>query len=203
MKKKYIKLFGANGSGKTATARKLGEFLTGQACDYWQANLSHNFRHHYCDCERFAAMGKWETRLKCCGMDAISAQKDFNYADKIKDHIGSIKGTAIVEEGLVTSSMRIHYAINEVAELHTFLLRYPPEVCRKRIEENRGGRIKEKNLMGKYKGCNSAFKNLELESKTLLDGSMEENVAKIIEVANLIPCNCMKSRTVTTQKELF
>lgn len=195
---KYIKLFGTHGSGKTTLVRKLSEALTGQSCDFWIPIIRPDgiIKYNTCACGRFIAMGTWNEARKCCGVDAISSQKDFRYADRLETLSDTLhQYDTIFDDGVLNASKITIDKLSECYNMYPFHLSYPPEICFQNII-TRGGNLTDKyklNIINKIKSFNSTYKNITNNQKQELSGTIEENINNIIKIANLKPCNCFKN----------
>lgn len=219
MKKIYIKFFGTSGTGKTATIRELSKVLTGNKISTWNnIKCPPIIAFSTCDCRRYAAIGMW-IEGKREGMDTLRAgdiknpmygtpkkfknNKEklvFNFKEKIENNLLSyINSEVIFEDGLVTASPGIHEALDKKFELYTFHMDYPIEFCMKNYIA-RGSVVQvditEKMMNNKIKEAKNTFNKLQVKNKFKLSGTIEENVAKIIEIANLKKCLCMKDKII-------
>jgi hypothetical protein len=224
--KKYIKFFGTNGSGKTTMIRELSKVLSGHVCDNWEkTEIPPIIAYSHCDCNKVASIGFWKADAKRNGMDPLHQNKKFqtmkkykngneklvfNFKDKIeKGQIDSnINAEIIFEDGIVTYSEGIHNALAYKFELYTFHLDYPLEVCIQHYTERGSVIDPEKDTVGsierKHKEATELYNRLKV-NKFKLFGTIDENVAKVLQVTGIKPCNCMKDKVIyyKVQEEVF
>lgn len=214
---KYLKFYGTSGTGKTSIVRELSNKLSGIQCDYWK-NIDNKpiITYNICDCGNLSAIGIWKPDTKRNGMDPLSQsskyktfeakkKKDtFNFKNKILEDKLNITSNIIFEEGLVTASIGIQEALNSKYEFYTFFMDYPIEFCMANYIK-RGSIVQpiitEKMMNDKIKEAKNAFEKLNVPNKFKLSGTIEENVAKVIEIAKLSPCSCMKDKIIPPKIE--
>jgi hypothetical protein len=179
-----------------------------------------------CDCHRYSAMGRWvegkregmdtisnqgedeetgkigDYATKQSGI-FVPYKKDwmtFNYAEKIAaGQLSCVNSEVIFEEGLVTASKIIQEELNKKYEYYVFLMDLSLEKCLENYIK-RGSAIKENitipKMEAKRVGAIKSFDKLKIPNKFKLSGTIEENVAKVIEIAKLQPCMCMKDKVI-------
>lgn len=218
--KKFIKLVGTHGSGKSTLIKEISNVLTGLNCEKWESTLIPPIiAYNHCDCNKFAVIGFWKEGAIRNGMDPLHQNKKFqtlkhykngneklvfNFKDKIeKGQIDTnINADVIFEDGVVTYSPGIHNALNDKFELYMFHLDYPYEVCKERYID-RGSEFKpeitEESIKRKIKEAKDVFDKLTIKNKFKLSGTIEENVANVIEIAKLIPCRCMSHKIICNE----
>jgi hypothetical protein len=179
-----------------------------------------------CDCHKYAAIGTWKegkregmdtisnqgenkdsgkigkyaTRSKGIFVPHKKDKYNFNYAEKIAEgKLSCINSEIIFEEGLVTVSQTIQGELDKKYEFYTFFMDLSLEKCIENYK-NRGSIIKEDisipKIEEKWKDAIKIFDKLQVKNKFKLSGTIQENVQKVIEVANLQSCLCMKNMVI-------
>jgi predicted kinase len=180
-----------------------------------------------CDCHKYSAIGRWTEgkregmdTISNQGEDEktgkigeyatkqkgtfVPHKKDwmtFNYAEKIAEgQLSCINSEVIFEEGLMTASKHIQGELNKKYEYYVFLMDLPLEKCLENYK-NRGSEVIEDVTIPKMEAKRidaiKYFDKLQVQNKFKLSGTIEENVIKIIEIAKLTPCNCMKNKIIS------
>jgi hypothetical protein len=189
---RYVKFLGTFGSGKTATTREICRQLTGKSCDDWQrVSLDSMLSIHKCKCGRYSAMGAYRADLRCCGVDKISSQKGFAYAERLHDNLPKMTSDTVFEEGVMTMSKTIQVKLRNMLDYYGVYLDYTKERSRYQVEVLRQGHVKEVHLVSKMRCAKSLYEVLpEAKRIRITEGSLPEVAKSIINFLGLVPCNC-------------
>jgi len=206
--KKYIKLMGNNGSGKTYTVRKILEQLTGKSPDFMENIYVDNMLcYHKCTCGKYGAMGKFREGLKCCGMDKISGKskdgESFAYLDRLQRNVDKIRPDVLFDEGLINITLKTLEGISKFTDFYLFYLDYPIELCRKSIIELRQGKVSEGLLERRKKSHDNIYTKINVKKYGLNGKTVVDNMKTIIEITGITPCRCMATKSVNPQQVLI
>jgi len=192
----YCKLTGTFGSGKTTLVREMTRFLTGVPADrFSKKETPEGLKYSQCDCGKVIALGKWKETCKCCGIDAISAKEGFKFIDLVKAAKPELdKAMVLFDEGSMNATLNIQTQLIQIFDYNMFLLDIPPEECKRRIFELRGGSIQDKYVFGKYKAHQSYFLQLQTTKKMKINGQTEQNRDYIVNSLGLTRCGCMENK---------